>query len=326
MTAVLSTRLTEQLGIAHPIISAPMALAGGGALAAAVTRAGGLGLIGGGYGNPDWIRQQFEAAGSERVGVGFITWSAQRSPNVVTEALALDPAAVMLSFGDPAAFADQIKAAGATLICQCQNLTHVEQAVRAGADIIVAQGAEAGGHGAFRGTLSLVPEVADFLSIRSPETLLVAAGGIADGRALAASLLLGADGVLMGTRLWASSEAIVHPRHHAAIVASNGDGTVRTTTPDIARGLDWPAEFTARVRRNAFTERWHGDEKSLAANASVEGPRYSAAFAEGDPDNAGVFFGEAAGLIHSIEPTGSIIERVIDEAVVALRSGASYLR
>ncbi|CAM3879011.1 NAD(P)H-dependent flavin oxidoreductase [Smaragdicoccus niigatensis] len=326
MTAALSTRLTKQLGIAHPIISAPMALAAGGALAAAVTRAGGLGLIGGGYGNSDWIRTQFEAAGAERVGVGFITWSVQRSPGVVAEALALNPVAVMLSFGDPAAFADQIKDAGATLICQCQNLNHVEQAVRAGADIIVAQGSEAGGHGAFRGTLSLVPEVADFLSTRSPETLLVAAGGIADGRALAASLLLGADGVLMGTRLWASSEAVVHPRHHETIVASNGDDTIRTSTPDIARGLDWPAEFTARIRRNAFTERWHGDEQSLAANTAVEGPRYSAAFADGDPDNAGVFFGEAAGLIHSIEPAGSIIERVIAEAVAVLRSGASYLR
>ncbi len=303
-----------------------MALAAGGALAAAVTRAGGLGLIGGGYGNSDWIRTQFEAAGAERVGVGFITWSVQRSPGVVAEALALNPVAVMLSFGDPAAFADQIKDAGATLICQCQNLNHVEQAVRAGADIIVAQGSEAGGHGAFRGTLSLVPEVADFLSTRSPETLLVAAGGIADGRALAASLLLGADGVLMGTRLWASSEAVVHPRHHETIVASNGDDTIRTSTPDIARGLDWPAEFTARIRRNAFTERWHGDEQSLAANTAVEGPRYSAAFADGDPDNAGVFFGEAAGLIHSIEPAGSIIERVIAEAVAVLRSGASYLR
>ncbi|WP_071289043.1 NAD(P)H-dependent flavin oxidoreductase [Mycolicibacterium llatzerense] len=321
---MIATRLTDRLGISHPIVSAPMALAAGGALAAAVSRAGGLGLIGGGYGDAEWIRAQFAAAEAERVGVGFITWSAQRSPSVVAEALEFGPAAVMLSFGDPAVFAEQVKDADAVLICQCQNLRHVARAIEVGADVVVAQGTEAGGHGSLRGTLSLVPEVADFLAQRSPETVLLAAGGIADGRALAASLLLGADGVLVGTRLWASDEALVHPRHHQAIVESNGDSTIRTTTGDIARGIDWPAEFTMRMRRNAFTDRWHGDEKALTANADVEGPRYSAAFADGDPDNAGVVFGEAAGLIHSIEPAGAIIERIVDEAAQLLKSGADY--
>ncbi len=321
---MITTRLTDRLGITHPIVSAPMALAAGGALAAAVSRAGGLGLIGGGYGNSDWVRAQFAAAGAERVGVGFITWSAQRSPGVVTEALEFGPAAVMLSFGDPATFAEQVKDAGSVLICQCQNLRHVARAIEVGADVVVSQGTEAGGHGSLRGTLSLVPEVADFLAERSPETLLLAAGGIADGRALAASLLLGADGVLIGTRLWASEEALVHPRHHDAIVTSTGDDTIRTTTGDIARGLEWPAEFTMRMRRNAFTDRWHGDEEALAANADVEGPRYSAAFADGDADNAGVVFGEAAGLIHTIEPAAAIVEEIVDEAEQLLRSGAGY--
>ncbi|MUL78048.1 nitronate monooxygenase family protein [Mycolicibacterium sp. CBMA 226] len=321
---MITTRLTDRLGIEHPIVSAPMALAAGGALAAEVSRAGGLGLIGGGYGDSDWIRAQFAAAGDERVGIGFITWSAQRSPDVVTEALEFRPAAVMLSFGDPAVFAEQVKDVGAVFICQCQNLDHVEQAISAGADIIVAQGSEAGGHGSSRGTLSLVPEVADLLSERSPDTLLLAAGGIADGRALAASLMLGADGVLLGTRLWASEEALVHPRHHHAIVESNGDSTIRSTTGDVVRGLDWPAGFTMRMRRNAFTDRWHGNEKALAANADIEGPRYRAAFADGDPDNAGVVFGEAAGLIHSIEPAATIIERMVDEASQLLQSGSGY--
>lgn len=321
---MITTRLTDRLGIQHPIVSAPMALAAGGALAAAVSRAGGLGLIGGGYGDSDWVRAQFAAAGSERVGVGFITWSAQRSPSVVAEALEFRPAAVMLSFGDPAAFAEQVKDAGALLICQCQNLDHVNRAISVGADVVVAQGAEAGGHGSSRGTLSLVPEVADVLAARSPDTLLLAAGGIADGRALAASLMLGADGVLIGTRLWAADEALVHPRHHQAIVESDGDSTIRSTVGDVVRGIDWPAEFTMRVRRNAFTDRWHGDETTLAANVDVEGPRYRTAFADGDPDNAGVVFGEAAGLIHSIEPAGAIIERMVDEAAQLLRSGAGY--
>lgn len=321
---MITTRLTDRLGIQHPIVSAPMALAAGGALAAAVSRAGGLGLIGGGYGDSDWVRGQFAAAGPERVGVGFITWSAQRSPSVVAEALEFRPAAVMLSFGDPGVFATQVKDVGAVLICQCQNLDHVERAIEVGADVVVAQGAEAGGHGSLRGTLSLVPEVADFLTLHSPDTLLLAAGGIADGRALAASLMLGADGVLIGTRLWAADEALVHPRHRQAIVESDGDSTIRSTVGDVVRGIDWPPEFTMRMRRNAFTDRWHGDEKVLAANVNIEGPRYRAAFADGDPDNAGVVFGEAAGLIHSIEPAGAIIERIVDEATQLLRSGSGY--
>jgi nitronate monooxygenase len=230
----------------------------------------------------------------------------------------------MLSFGDPGAFAEQIKDVGAVLICQCQNLGHVEHAVRAGADIVVAQGTEAGGHGSSRGTLSLVPEVADFLADRSPNTLLLAAGGIGDGRGLAASLMLGADGVLIGTRLWAAEEALVHPRHHQTIVESNGDSTIRSTVGDVVRGLAWPPEFTMRMWRNAFTDRWHGNEKALAANADVEGPRYRAAFADGDPDNAGVVFGEAAGLIHSIEPAAVIVEQMVDEAAELLRTGARF--
>lgn len=310
----LSNRLTRLLNIRHPIISAPMAFAAGGALAAAVSRAGGLGLIGGGYGDPAWLEEQFAAAAGERVGVGFITWSLRKSPSLLTGVLRHRPAAVMLSFGDPRPFVDEIRIAGAVLICQCQNMEHVMDAVDAGADVVVAQGAEAGGHGALRGTLSFVPEAADFLAQHSPATLLLAAGGIADGRGLAAAFMLGADGALVGTRFWASKEALVSQRHHQAIVESDGDGTLRTRVPDIARQLPWPRGFTARIRRNAFTDRWHGHEDLLEKNVAVEGPRYRQAFAEGDPDNTGVWFGEAAGLIAAIEPVAVIVERMVNDA------------
>jgi nitronate monooxygenase len=202
MTATLATRLTERLGIEHPIVSAPMAFAGGGALAAAVTAAGGLGLIGGGYGNADWLAKELDAAGNRRVGCGFITWALAERPALLDQVLERSPAAVMLSFGDPAPFAPAIRAADSLLICQVQNLAHLRAALAAGADIVVAQGSEAGGHGATRGTLTLVPEVADLLAAESPSTLLLAAGGIGDGRGLAAALMLGADGVLMGSRFW----------------------------------------------------------------------------------------------------------------------------
>jgi nitronate monooxygenase len=321
----LRTRLTERLNIRHPILSAPMALAGGGKLAAAVTAAGGLGLIGGGYGDAAWLAREFEAAGNQPVGCGFITWSLAKQSAMLDAVLERRPRAVMLSFGDPAPFADTIAAAGATLICQCQTMEHVRQAVGAGASIIVAQGGEAGGHGMSRGGMTFVPEAADHLAAHTPDTLLVAAGGIADGRGLAAALMLGADGVLVGTRLWASVEALVHPGHHAAILGSAGDSTVRTSLPDIARELDWPEGFTARTRRNAFTERWSGREAELKERIAAEGPRYRQAFAAGDPEETGVWFGEAAGLIHAIEPAGVIIERMAEEAAARLSAGRNLI-
>jgi len=321
----LSTRMTRALKLRHPIVSAPMAFAAGGQLAAAVSRAGGLGLIGGGYGDPAWLEEQFAAAAGERVGVGFITWSLRKSPSLLSAVLQHRPAAVMLSFGDPRPFVDEIRSAGALLICQCQDLGHVMDAIEVGADVVVAQGAEAGGHGALRGTLTFVPEAADYLMRHSPDSLLLAAGGIGDGRTLAAALMLGADGVLIGTRFWAAKEALVKEGHHQAILDTGGDGTLRTTVADIARQIPWPRGFTARIRRNAFTERWHGHEAELEKNVAVEGPKYRQAFAAGDPENTAVWFGEAAALIDSIDPAAAIVERIVNEAAVRLerRGGAT---
>lgn len=323
--ARLATRLTERLGIAHPILSAPMALAGGGALAAAVTRAGGLGLIGGGYGDGAWIEQQFTAAGNTQVGCGFITWSMAGKPELLTQALAHKPAALMLSFGDPSPFAAEIAAAGVPLICQCQSIAHVRQALDAGAAIIVAQGAEAGGHGHRRATLPFVPEAADLIARESPDTLLLAAGGIADGRGLAAALMLGADGVLVGTRFWASREALVHERHHAVAVAASGDETIRSALPDIARQLDWPKPFDIRISDNAFIAKWAGRDAELKAAIETEAPAYREAFMAGDPEKAAVIFGESAGLISDIPTASEIVERMVAQAAALLGRADRFL-
>jgi nitronate monooxygenase len=321
----LATRLTETLGIRHPVLLAPMGSVAGGALAGAVTAAGGLGLIGGGYGDAEWLEREFAAVGNHRVGCGFITWSLARRPELLAQALAHGPAAVMLSFGDPKPFAPAISAAGATLICQVQTLAHVDDALAAGAEIIVAQGSEAGGHGATRATLPFVPQVVDRVRERAPDAMVVAAGGIGDGRGLAAALMLGAEGVLVGTRFYASEESLARPQAKARMIEATGEETMRTSVFDTVRGIAWPKEFTGRALNNDFARRWHGAETELMAEAERQMARYQAAAAVGDFSTAVIFGGEAMGLCDRVLPAGDIVAGMVAEAEAALRAGAQRI-
>ena len=314
----MRTRLTDAFDLTHPIVSAPMAFAAGGRLAAAVSHAGGLGLIGGGYGNADWLDGAFAEAGNARVGCGFITWKMAERPEVLDQVLARDPAALCLSFGDPAPFAPRIAEAGVPLMVQVQTLRDAQRAADCGGRVIVAQGSEAGGHGERRGTITLVPEVADWLAGNAPDVLLLAAGGIADGRGLAAALMLGADGVLVGSRLWASEEAQVSEAMTDAAIAATGDQTLRSTVMDAARGLRWPDRYTARVLRNPVTERWHDDPDALRADRDAQAD-WATGWTEGDPARANTFVGEATGLIHDRPPVAEIIESMVRQAEALLR-------
>ena len=318
----LATRVTKLLAIEHPILLAPMDIVSGGRLAAAVTAAGGLGVIGGGYGDRDWLDGAFTDAGNARVGCGFITWSMAKKPRLLDRALARRPAAIILSFGDPAPFARPNHEAGAKLICQVQDLEQARQAADAGADIIVAQGSEGGGHGLTRATMTLVPAVADAFSTIP----VVAAGGIADGRGLAAALMLGADGVMLGTRFYASQEAEGHARAKQRILEATGDDSVRSLVFDITRRNVWPTGHTGRVLRNAHTERWLGREAELAQNLDEEARRYNDARASADFNIAAVIAGEAAGLIHDIPSAAEIVERMVSEAEAQLARCAALAR
>lgn len=322
---MLKTRLTEKFDLRHPIIGAPMAFAAGGRLAGAISDAGGLGLIGGGYGDADWLEREFAAAGERPVGCGFITWSLVRQPALLDLVLAHNPKALLLSFDDPAPIAGRIKNRGIPLICQVQTRRDAERALDCGADVIVAQGSEAGGHGEKRATFTLVPEVADLIARRSPDVLLCAAGGIADGRGLAAALMLGADGVLVGSRLWASVEANVGERMHRAALDATGDDTIRSQVMDLARKLDWPPRYTARVLKNRFVERWHGREEELRDVADVEAMNYRRAWVEGDPDNSNTFVGEAVGLIAQIDTVSSLMAQMVEQAAISLRASEQIL-
>ncbi|NUH66813.1 nitronate monooxygenase [Sulfitobacter sp. S0837] len=315
---MLTTRLTERLGIKHPIIQAPMAFAAGGRLAAAVSSGGGLGMIGGAYDAGEWIAEQQDLAGNQSVGCGFITWALRAHPQALEEVLARGPAAVFLSFGDPADFVPAIQAAKVPLICQVQTLRDAAHAIDLGAEVIVAQGAEAGGHGERRATFTLVPEIADHIARHAPDTLLCAAGGVGDGRGLAAALMLGADGVVIGSRFWASDEALVHPAMLQAAIKASGDDTLRSTVTDIMRGFDWPKRYTGRVLRNDFTDRWHHDPEGLRAVLAEERPRWQAAVAEGDARVANAFVGEVTGLIHDIRPAAEILHDIVKGAEQAL--------
>jgi nitronate monooxygenase len=318
----ISTRLTQLLGIKHPILLAPTDIVSDGRLAAAVTRAGGFGMIGGGYGDENWLAKEMDAARNARVGVGFITWSLAKRPRLLDMVLERRPPAVMLSFGDVRPHAEKIKSTGALLICQVQTLEQAKNAAANDADILVAQGAEAGGHGISRGTFAFVPAVVD----AAPDIPVAAAGGVADGRGLAAALMLGADGVLVGTRFYASKEAAGFAAAKERIVAGTGDQTVRGILFDIARRNVWPVPYTGRLLRNKFSEQWRGREVELLQHQNDEAEKYFDARQKGDFDIAGVIAGEAVDLIADIPPAAEIVDRMMNQATALLSSASNRYR
>jgi nitronate monooxygenase len=321
----ITTPLTHRLQISHPILLGPMDAVADARLTAAVSAAGGFGILGGGYGDEQWLVRELDLLGQcgGRFGVGFITWSMAKQPKLLDIALERKPAALMLSFGDPRPFVDRIKRAGALLICQIQSTAMAREAAACGADVLVAQGTEAGGHGATRGLISLVPEVIDVVGTAVP---VVAAGGIADGRGLAAALMLGASGVLLGTRFYATSEAAAAAAAKERIRAATGDDTLRSIVFDISRRNVWPAPYTGRCLRNAHAERWFGREMELMRQLDEESPRYLAARKEGDFDVAAVIAGESSGLVHDVAPVRDVVDRIVREAVALVANGRPQIR
>lgn len=305
-----TNQLTKLLNIQYPIISAPMAGVSDGNLACAVSKAGGLGLIGVGYNDGNWLGEQLKCVKNIHFGVGFITWQLAQKPELLTIALNYSPKAIMLSFGDAAPFVDTIKSTDTKFICQIQSVKDAKRATDLGADIIVAQGSEAGGHGDSRGTFALVPAIVDAIA---PIPVL-AAGGIADGRGLAAALMLGASGVLVGTRFYASTESAGHAKAKQLIVDTSGDETLRSHVFDQVRGLQWPAPYTARSLKNRFTQEWCSKLKNLKKMNADERIGYETALKMGDFSIAGIFAGECIDLIHDILPAEAIIKKMVSDA------------
>ena len=317
---MIHTPLCDLLRIRHPVALGGMA--GGhtsGSLAAAVSNAGGLGTLGVGRMPADQIPaeiRRLREATPRPFGVNFLLFDA-REPAIeaaLDERPPVFSAAWARADQDLAALFKRAHGAGCLVMYQVGTVGEARRAKDAGADVIVAQGCEGGGHVGWMASMALLPMVVDAVG----PTPVLAAGGIADGRGLAAALALGAQGVLLGTRFLATKESPLHPNFKQAVLDSDGHDTMLTEIPDIARGNVWPGA-TARVRRNAFIERWAGREWALRARQPEALAALQRAWAAGDADNASLFVGQDAGLIHDIPSAEELVQRIVSEAEVILR-------
>jgi nitronate monooxygenase len=310
----LSTGFTRLFGVRHPIGLAPMGGSAGGALAAAVSRGGGFGMVGGG--DREWLDRELPIVAADARGpwgVGFLTWAV--TSGVLKHALGYGPNAVMLSFGDPTPFAEIVRKAGVALILQVTDLQEARQAVDLGADVIVAQGTEAGGHGARRGrsTLPFVPVVVDLAG----SVPVLAAGGIADGRGIAAVLALGAAGALIGTRFQATVEVLADPATVKAIVEGRGEDTERSAVLDIVRGSRWPGKYTARTLGHPHLDRWRGREAELVGDPQA-GRDYQSDVERGVIPPLPVWAGEGIDLVTDVPSAADLVTALAAQAEVAL--------
>jgi NAD(P)H-dependent flavin oxidoreductase YrpB (nitropropane dioxygenase family) len=260
------------------------------------------------------LRSEAEAirrATDKPFGINHLLFEVDEERYAVT--LQTKPAVASFAWARPdqelRSYFDRAHDAGCKVMYMGGEVPETLRAAEAGADIIVAQGTEAGGHVAWMASLPLVPMVVNAVA---PLPVL-AAGGIADGRGLAAALALGADGVLIGTRLLATDESPLHPNFKQAIVESDGHDTVLTEIPDLASGRVWPGAMS-RALRNAFLARWAGREWSVRRDQRAIAQAVADARKRGDADNAPLFIGQDSGLIDSIKPAGEIIETMAAEA------------
>jgi nitronate monooxygenase len=321
---MLTTSLCALLGIDYPILNASMAGTATGKLAAAVSDAGGFGMIGGT--NPDgasWVREQIRIARSltsRPFGVGFIS-SFPDTAELAAAALDEGVAAINHSFADPTPFVAATHAAGAKIFTQVQSLKQAVRAAEAGVDVIIAQGGDAGGHAGSIGTFALLPAVVDAVA----PIPVVAAGGIADGRGLAAALMLGAQGAWMGTRFVTSHEWGGAKWEQEAVLAATSDDTVQTRVYDLIGERPFPAENPDRMLRNDFIDRWTGRETEIPANRAALRTEVESGGERADPAIVGVSAGIAAGLITSAQPAGELVRLIVQEAEALLRERSQAL-
>jgi NAD(P)H-dependent flavin oxidoreductase YrpB (nitropropane dioxygenase family) len=310
----MRTRACELFGIQHPVVLGGMGSGTSPELVAAVSNGGGLGVQGCAGRSPDQIARLADAirAATDRpFGLNLVLFLADAA--AIDAVLSAGPPVVSTAWPWPdfdlAALFARAHATGARVMHMVSTVHEARRAAEAGADIIVAQGAEGGGHVGLMGTIVLVPQV-----VRAVAPLpVLAAGGIADGAGLAAALMLGAEGVLLGTRFLATPEAPLPDAYKQAICRSDGHDTLLTELHDVITGQVWPGAF-ARVLRTPFVQEWLGREGEVRQRRAELLQRIRRAREQGDVANGSLLIGQDAGLIDRVEPAGDIVQRLVHEA------------
>lgn len=309
---MLHTFLTTSWGLRYPIIGAPMAGAAGGRLARAVSQAGGLGMIGIGSQTPvEYITREAALARGDdegRFGIGLMAWALEARPELLEAAIQARPFLISISFGSPAPYVEQVHRQGIHLATQVHSRAEAIEAAQAGIDLIVAQGTEAGGHTGQVSTLPLLQIV-----LEAVQTPVLAAGGIASPRGVAAALAAGAEGVWVGTRLLATVESATSEPARARLLRAQETETIHTRVFDLAQGLAWPAHFPGRALRNRFTDQWDAQAEALREDAPAR-QQLAEAIKQKDYDLAVIYAGEAVALVTRQESAGDVIRQLGDGA------------
>jgi len=311
---MIHTRICDLLGIDHPIVLGGMGNATKAPLVAAVSNAGGFGTLGTSAFDAASLGREL-AAIQERTdkpfGINHLLFQIKEDMYAVT--LRSRPTLVAFAWARKEQnlrdYFQRAHDAGAKVMHMAGEVPEALRAAEAGADILVAQGSEAGGHVGWMASLPLVP-----IMVKAVAPLpVLCAGGIAEGSGLAAALALGAEGVLLGTRFLATHESPLHANFKQAIVDSDGHDTMLTEIPDLAGQRVWPGAMS-RAKRNGFIERWAGREWAIRQNAAEIGEALAKARAAGDVDNASLSYGQDAGLIDSIKSVKEIVLDTVTEA------------
>jgi NAD(P)H-dependent flavin oxidoreductase YrpB (nitropropane dioxygenase family) len=340
----IPTGLTKRYNIKHPFTQAGMAFAGWSPqLAAAVSSAGGIGAIGAGLLPEPVVRDIIGAMQASNCGLynfNFLTnFDHDAQVRVCAE---MKVPIVSFHWGHPsAALIKVLKDAGCEIWEQVGSIEHAKMSLGNGVDVIIAQGHEAGGHNfqgvngtSPQGTFSLVPTMRDALG---NDVILLASGGVADGRGVAASIQLGADGVWVGTRLVATEEAAVHPEHKRRILAATGADTVYSGV----FGPDQPAFNPMRLLKNNVVKEWNHrlDEvpkdtstqpvigSTMMGGQAMELRKFSVLLptpdTKGDWEEMPFLAGQSVGLVNDVLPAKQVVERMMNEAVAILNKGVN---
>lgn len=316
----MQTALTELLGIAVPIVNAPMTPQAGGALAAAISDAGGFGMLGFDEDEgEESIAVQAAMLEGRTFGIGMSAWALDARPHLIDLAIRSRPKLVSISFGDPKPYVAKLHAAGILVASQVQSRAWAQTALDAGVDLLVAQGQEAGGHTGSVGTMVLMQIV---LGMTAQPVLV--AGGIATGRGVAAVVAAGACGAWIGTPFLLARESRSPDEARTRIAASNETQTIKTHVYDRLQHKPWPEEFAGRALQNSFVDRWHGKEDELMQTQDAV-DEFVKAKAERDYSRAHVYAGESVGLIDRVESAAEILGRLEREAEERLREAARHL-